>query len=138
MRHTFILERARHMQQRIGTADIIEQRWRQPTALSSAAAQPADIDVLDIGRWVLLGVEHLRQHVQTLVGHLDGGDIRLQLPRGVGCSLSCAAGQSVKYSSLAAIRKTNNSNFHAHPLNSTSYTVGGFLPAAAWYLHLYV
>ena len=57
--HGIIFERTHHMQQRIGTADEVQQRRRQATPVA-APTHPTDVDILHIGRGQFAWFEHRR------------------------------------------------------------------------------
>ena len=72
-----VVEAAEHMYDGIGLADVGQELVAQALALGSTLYQTGNIDNLDRGGHHALGLTHLHEFGQAVVGHGDYAHIRL-------------------------------------------------------------
>ena len=108
----FILEAAHHVHDRVHLADMAQELVAQALAAARALDEARDIDELDCGGSGLLGVIHLRQHVQPAVGHGDDAGIRLDRAERIVGGFRAGLRNRIKKRALAHVRETHDAKFH--------------------------
>ena len=74
--------------------------------------EAGDIDELEGGGGVLLGVVHLGQHVEAMVRNGDDAGVGLDGAEGIVGRLCACAGDGIKERGLADIGQSDNAKFH--------------------------
>ena len=77
-------------------ADVGEEAVAEPLALGGAADQTGDVDKFDDSRRHLVGLIHVRQHVEPVVGHRDNADVRVDCAEGIVGRFRFACGHGVE------------------------------------------
>ena len=101
------------MDQRLPLRQVPQQLAAEPL-LAHALRQARHVDVLHVGGHGLLRLEHLGQHVEPRVGHLDHRHVRLVLRGGVGARGRLRARQRVEDGRLAAARQPDDHQAQGH------------------------
>ncbi len=106
--HVVVLEAAHHVHDGVHLADVAEELVAQALAPAGALHQAGDIHEFQRGGGVLLGVVHLGQHVQPVVGHGHHAGVRLDGAEGIVRRLRARAGDGVEQRALAHVRQAND------------------------------
>ena len=109
-----ILERADHVEQRVGLAQPRQVLGRQLLGADPALGRGRrrrQVDVGDVGVDDLLRLEDLGQPVEPLVRDLDDADV--ELDAAVAAGLGVAAGQRVEDGRLARAGEPDDGDLHA-------------------------
>ena len=104
----FIVEAAHNMHDGIGAADVLKELVAETCALARALDKTRDVDKFDDGGGLLLGVVHLGELVEALVGDGHHADVRLDGAEGVVGALGACVGDGVEQSGLADVRKSDD------------------------------
>ena len=103
-----VLKAADDVNDRVALADVGEEFISQTLAFGSALDQSRDIDKLDGCGRVFVGVIHLGEHVQTLVGNRHNADVRLDGAERIVGALCARIGDRVKQGALSDVGKSYN------------------------------
>ena len=108
----FIVERADHEHQRIALAEMPEELATH-SLFGNTLVDTAHIEVLDIGRYPALRLEHFGEAVEAVVRHFDRCEIRLII------AAECAgfggrARQGIENRRLARSRQADDHEFGRH------------------------
>ena len=109
-----VVETPRHLADGVGLTNVGEELVAHPLALAGALDDSSNVDEGHRRRNGLGGVEHLRQHVQTLVRNPDHADIRLNGRKRIVRRQDVILGQRVEQGRLAGVGKTDDSNRKCH------------------------
>ena len=104
----FIVEAAHDVNDGIRAADVFEELVAKARALTCALDKARNVDKFDHGGGLLLGVVHLGELVEPLVGDGHHADVRLDGAEGVVGALCARVGDGVEQSGLADIRQSHD------------------------------
>ena len=106
-----VVEGARHVEQRIGVADL-GQHIGVHRPLPRGAGRDGDVDVGDVGVGRLLRHEQRGEAIDPLVRDLHHADVRGGAAAGEAAGLGVAAGQGVEDGRLAAAGQPDDGDLH--------------------------
>ena len=104
----FIVEAAYNVHDGVGAADILKKLVAETRALARALDKTCDVNKFDNGGGLLLGVVHLGELVEALVGDGHHADVRLDGAEGVVGALRARVGDRVEESGLADVGKSDD------------------------------
>ena len=105
----FIVEAAHNVHDGVSAADVLEELVAEARTLACALDKTRDIDKFDDGGGLLLGVVHLGELIEALVGNGHHADVRLDGAEGVVGAFRARVGDRVEESGLADIRQSDDS-----------------------------
>ena len=108
MHDVFIVEAAHNVHDGVGAADVLKELVAKSRALARALDKTRDIDKFDDGGGLLLGVVHLGELIEALVGNGHHADVRLDGAEGVVGAFRARVGDRVEESGLADIRQSDD------------------------------
>ena len=111
VRDVVVLETAQHVDNRVGFADVSEEFVAQSLALRRTFHETRNIDDFAGRRHDSPRMHQLRQLRQSLVGHGDDADIRLNRAKRKIRRLRLCARQAVEQRGLADIRQAHDTTF---------------------------
>ena len=118
--HRGVFEGAQDVEDGVAVAQGAEEAVAQPLSGARALHQRGDVDDLEAGVHELLGVRHLAQAVDALVGDLREGDRGLRGGERVRRDHGRRAGQRVEQARLAAVREAHEAEtFHCSQATGT-------------------
>ena len=104
-----IVEAAHDVDNGVRAADVLEELVAEARALARALDEARDVDKLDDGGSLLLGVVHLGELIEALIGNGHHADVRLNGAEGVVGAFRARVGDRVEESGLADIRQSDDS-----------------------------
>ena len=96
--------------------DVGQELVAQSLALAGALHQTGDVHKFDGGRGHFLGMIHLRQHVQPLVGHRHHAGVGFDGTERIIRRLGSRPGDGVKQRALSHVGQSYDTKFHSVPL----------------------
>ena len=115
-RHRRIVEGAEHVEDGVAVTQRAEEPVPEALAGARALDQRGDVDDLEAGVHELLGVRHLAEPVDPLVGHVGDPDRGLGGGERVRGDDRVGAGERVEQTRLAAVRKADEAEtLHGRP-----------------------
>ena len=109
MDHVLVVKAAHHVDDGVGLADVGQKLVAQALPPGGPLHQSGDVHELDHRRGSLLGVVHLRQLVQTGVGHRHHAHVGVDGAEGVVGALRAGVGNGVEQGALSHIGETHDS-----------------------------
>ena len=109
MHDIFIVEAAHDVDNGVRAADVLKELVAETRTLARALDEARDVDKFDDGGGLLLGVVHLGELIEALVGNGHHADVRLDGAEGVVGALRARVGDRVEESGLADIRQSDDS-----------------------------
>ena len=107
-------EHPRDLADRVGLADVGEERVAHPLALARAADDAGDVDEADGRRDGALGGEQVAQHPEPRVRHADDADVGLDRGERVVRREDVVAGQRVEEGRLAGVGQADDADGESH------------------------
>ena len=92
----------------VGGADVAQKLIAQALALGCTLYQTCDVHELNDGRGELLGIVHIPQTLQPLVGNGDHAHVGIDGAEGIVGGLGAGVGNGVEQGALAHIGQTHN------------------------------
>ena len=108
MDHVVVVETADHVDDGVGHADVAQKLVAQALAPAGSLHQTGDVHKLNYRRGGLLGVVHLRQPVQTDVGHGHHTHVGVDGAERVVGALRAGVGDCVKQGAFAHVGQTHD------------------------------
>mgnify|MGYP003195193635 FL=1 len=108
MHDIFIVEAAHNVHDGVRAADVLKELVAETRTLACALDKTRDVDKFDDGGSLLLGVVHLGELVEALIGDSHHADIRLDGAEGVVGAFGARVGDRVEESGLADIRQSDD------------------------------
>ena len=105
----FIVKAAHNVHDGVRAADVLEELVAEARALARALDEARDVDKFDDGGSLLLGVVHLGELIEALIGNGHHADVRLNGAEGVVGAFRVRVGDRVEESGLADIRQSDDS-----------------------------
>ena len=103
-----ILEAAKHVDDRVGLADIGEELVAQPLTLAGAAHEPGDVYDLHRRRDDALWVDDVGEGIEPLIRHGDRAEVGLNGAEGEVGRLRLGIGERIEESGLADIGQSDD------------------------------
>ena len=104
----FIVKAAHNVHDGVRAADVLEELVAEARALARALDEARDVDKFDDGGSLLLGVVHLGELIEALIGNGHHADVRLDGAEGVVGAFRARVGDRVEESGLADIRQSDD------------------------------
>lgn len=104
-----IVEAAHDVDNGVRAADVLEELVAEARTLARALDEARDVDKFDDGGSLLLGVVHLGELIEALIGNGHHADVRLNGAEGVVGAFRARVGDRVEESGLADIRQSDDS-----------------------------
>ena len=108
MHDVFIVKAAHDVDNGIRAADVLEELVAEARTLACALDKTRDVDKFDDGGGLLLGVVHLGELIEALIGNGHHADVRLNGAEGVVGAFRARVGDRVEESGLADIRQSDD------------------------------
>ena len=108
MHDVLIVEAAHDVDNGVRAADVLEELVAEARALARALDEARDVDKFDDGGSLLLGVVHLGELIEALIGNGHHADVRLNGAEGVVGAFRARVGDRVEESGLADIRQSDD------------------------------
>ena len=103
MGHVVVVKASQHVDDGIGLTDVTQELVSQTLAPAGALDQARDVDDLDRGGHDACGVDEFGKFVESLVGHRDDADVRLDGAEREVCRLCFGIRQAVEQGGFAHI-----------------------------------
>ena len=113
-----VLKTADHMDDRIDLPDMPEKLVAEPLPLARPLDQTRDIDKFHLGRDLLFGRDHLREHIQTRIRHRHHADIRFNGAERIILGINPGRRQCIKNGRFSNIWQADNTTTKTHNNNS--------------------
>ena len=104
-----IVEAAHDVDNGVRAADVLKELVAEARTLARALDEARDVDKFDDGGSLLLGVVHLGELIEALIGNGHHADVRLDGAEGVVGALRARVGDRIEESGLADVRKSDDS-----------------------------
>ena len=103
-----MIEAAHDVNDGVRAADVLQELVAEASTLACALDKTRDVDEFDDRGGLLLGVVHLGELVEPLVGHGHHADVRLDGAERIVGALRARVGDGVEQGGLADVRQPDN------------------------------
>ena len=108
MHDVLVVKTADYMDDGVRAADVLQELVAEASTLAGALDKARDVHEFDDRGGLLLGVVHLGELVQPLVGHGHHADVRLDGAERIVGALRARVGDGVEQGGLADVRQPDD------------------------------
>ena len=110
----FILKATDDVYNGVHLADVCKELIAKSLSLGGALDKSRDVHEFNGGGGELVGMMHVRQEIQALIGNGDNAYVWLDGAKGVICRFCPRIGQRVKQRAFSDVRKSYDTEFHVY------------------------